>query len=150
MTKVKERTEDEWGFLPKQNQPKRNHLTIATKAQRKERLQELEDKLLETSLTTLADALSFRDIDAGAEQPAPEWGDLDPDEQIKRLRMANAAWLNKKEAPVGLDLSKQIAVGIIKARATEKAAPKTLNVVQIGMSAPLPEFPVVELEDDRG
>ena len=138
---------DDFDFLEEDDEP-RSLAKPASRAERMDRLRDLENTLLETSLAVVGDALSFRDIDAGATEAPPDWGGMDPDEAVKRLRMANAAWMNKKDAPVGIELAKQVAVGIIKARATEKAAPKTLNVVQIQMSAPLPQFETVEMEPD--
>lgn len=142
---------DDWGDLPEdaplaKAEPE---FSLAKPSTRAERLKNLEEKLLETSLTTVSDALAFRDIQPGQEEAPPDWTDISPDEAIKRLRVANAAWMGKKDAPVGLELARSVAIGIIKARATEKAAPKVLNVVQIQMSAPLPQFEVVEIEEDR-
>lgn len=153
MGKAKEATDtdDDWGFLAPEPAPlaKPEPIKLLPKQERLDRLRDLENQLLERSLNVVSDALYFRDIEPGQKEPPPDWGDMDPDEKIKRLRMANAAWLNKKEAPVGIELSKQVAVGIIRARATEKAAPKTLNVAVIQMSAPLPQFEVVEVEADE-
>lgn len=143
---------DDWEFLPEETGPlalSPDH-EIAPKRERLERLRDLEDQLLERALTGLSDGLYFRDIQPGQREPPPDWQDMDPDEAQKRLRMANAAWMNKREAPVGLDLCKQVAVGIIKARATEKSAPKTLNVQVVQMSAPLPRFEVIDMDEDDG
>jgi hypothetical protein len=143
---------DDWGFLPAQEAPlaTTGPIQVAHREQRREQLKELEDRMLERSLTVVSDALYARDIDANAKEVPREWMDIDPDEAVKRLRTANAAWMNKKEAPVFLEIGKQVMVGIIKARATEKAAPKTLNVQVIQMSAPLPKFEVIEMESDDG
>lgn len=148
----REKVEDDWGFLPENPGP----ISLEKKPRelnpdKLDRLRDIESGLLERSMAILGDALSFRDIEPGSETCPPEWRDMDPDEAVKRLRVANAAWLGKKDAPVGLDLAKQVAVGIIKARATEKTAPKTLNVTVVNMSAPLPVFDVIEVEskDDR-
>lgn len=101
-----------------------------------ERLKSIEDDLLEESLRIVRDTMKFRDIDAdGAEIPA-EWADLPPEEQVKRLRIAKAAWQNAKNAPVGLTIARQTVTGILKARSTEQQQPRQLNIaVQFNMPA---------------
>lgn len=120
-----------------------------TKAERMDRLRALEDQLLEQSLTIVKDTMHFRDIEPGTTEPPAEWVDADQDDQTKRLRVANAAWLSKKDAPVGLALAKEVSIGIIKARATEKSGPKVLNLNVVNMSAPLPQFECIEVESDE-
>jgi hypothetical protein len=145
-----ELVDDGWGDLPESHPivPHQQY-QIDSGKERRERIQNMEDGLLEKSLQTVAHALSFADIDPGATAAPEDWGHLTEAEKGKRLRVANAAWLGKKDAPVGLELSRSVAIGIIRARSVEKAAPRTLNVVQIQMSAPLPQFETVEVEEDR-
>lgn len=144
--------DDDWGFLAPEPPPlaKPEPIRLGPRGLRAEQLRDLEDQLLERSLTVVSDVLYARDIDPGQKEAPPEWGDMDPDEKIKRLRTANAGWMNKKDAPVFIATGVQVASGIIKARATEKAAPKTLNVQIVQMSAPLPQFEVIEMEPEDG
>ncbi len=115
-----------------------------------ERLKKIEDDILKKAMITIDEAMSWRDIDPGEKNIPPDWMDMDPDEAVKRLRVANAAWMNKKEAPVGLNIAKDVLVGIIKARATEKAAPMhTLNIMHVQMTAPMPQFDVIQLEAEN-
>lgn len=110
-------------------------------------LRRLEDDLLRQNMTIIADAGYFREIDPDMEEPPKEWIlELGKRGAKNRLRMAKAAWLNAKEAPVGLAVAKSVMTGIIKARAAEKDAPRSLNIaVAVNMS--LPKLEIVEVEE---
>lgn len=126
---------------------------LATKARRdlpeevRKRLRSLEDEILFTSGQAVLDTLAFRDIDPGTMEAPAEWN-MDPAEAAKRLRLARAAWENKRTAPVGLAIAPQVFMGISKARAVEKQAtgPKTLNVVVAQMTVPLPQYEEIVLQ----
>lgn len=108
-------------------------------------IKSIEDELLLEVSTIVRDAMCFRDIEPNAEFAPAEWyqsmvdkiGDGPAkDEAAKRFRMAKAAWMNSKEAPVGLKLAQNTMIGIIKARATEDQAPRPLNVAVQIVQAP--------------
>jgi hypothetical protein len=112
---------------------------LSAKEQRQEALQAVEEEILVESLSIVENALSFQDIEPGTQTPPPDWVErLGVEGAQKRLRMANAAWMSNKDAPMGLQLARATAVGIIKARSSEKQGNRTLNVVQINMPAPAP------------
>jgi hypothetical protein len=96
--------------------------------QQRAKLKDIEDQLLVSSLSIVRDALAFEEIDPNTTEPPEHWvQELGPEGAEKRFRMAQAAWLNAKEAPVGLKLAKELGLGIIKARSTESAGAR-LNV----------------------
>jgi len=114
-------------------------------------IRKIDDSLLMQSAATLADSLSFRDIVPGQKKPPKEWvAELGAEEAEKRLRVANAAWLNAKEAPAGIKVAAQIYTGILKARATENQPVAQINVgaIQFGPPEKPERLPVKVVETD--
>lgn len=114
-----------------------------------DKLRSLEDELLNESLQIVSDAMKFRDIEPGAEGYPDEWTrgtGLAHDEAVKRLRVAKLAHLPPKDAPVAFVLAQRTAVGIIKARATEKASPRELNAVVFKMEIDARVYPQIKVE----
>ena len=106
----------------------------------------LEDTVFEDSLRVIGAALKFADIDSP--DPPAEWVDEYGDKEARvRHRIATFATMNAKDAPVALKLAATTLIGLTKARAMRGAAPKSLNVQLVQMSAPLPTFPVREIEE---
>lgn len=123
-------------------------LVKSAEERRLEKMRSMEDELLQTNMTIMRDMSCFRDITPDMTQPPPEWiEELGIEEATKRLSVARAAWLPPKEAPVGLAVSKAVTLGIIRARAAEKAGPRTLNVALVHMVAPKEQFEEKELDD---
>lgn len=120
---------------------------LSAEEQRIERLRNIEDQLLEENLQIVGDAAKFRKIDPGQDQLPVEWLlELGAEGARERMRVAQAAWLPVKDAPIALKMAQSVALGIIKARATEKAAPRTLNVAFVQLPAPRQDFGEVLLE----
>jgi hypothetical protein len=131
-------------------------------ASQRARLRSLEDDLLERTLRIIDGAMHFDEIDDPADGASPEAVAAGVDDSLaipedwvrelgfvkaqRRMRMARAAWKGAKDGPVGLKLASQVFNGIVKARATEKAAPAQLNVISIQMTAPLPVFERMKVE----
>jgi hypothetical protein len=114
-----------------------------------EQLLSIQDEIYRESMEVMGDQIAFREIDPSAKGPPQEWIDKYGFERAqRRFRVASAAWLDTKTAPVALKHITQVSLGIIKARATEKAAPRSLNIAvfMTRADAPEPEFPVIEVE----
>lgn len=112
-----------------------------------EQLRSIEDSILERSQKVISDAMYFGEFDPEDPEPPQRWVDeLGIDGARERLRMAKYALMAAKEAPVGLSIAKATFASIVKARATEKQGPRQLNVNVVNMTAPLPEFRVIEVE----
>lgn len=110
-------------------------------------LREVENRVLKKSLEIVDDFLHFGDIEMGSTEVPEEWQDeLGPEAAARRHRLATWAQLGAKEAPVGLKYTKEILVGIVKARATEKAEPKRLNIAITKIDFQLPEFPSTKVD----
>jgi hypothetical protein len=107
----------------------------------------VEDEIYVESVTTVRDALRFNEIDHEWTEPPVEWvAELGEHEAKKRFRLARYGCMPGKDVPFGLKLAQDTLVGIAKARATEKAGPKTLNMIYVKISAPMPEFEEVEVD----
>lgn len=107
----------------------------------------VEDEIYVEAAATVRDTLRFRDIDPEWTEPPLEWiTELGEKEAMKRFRMARYGCMPSKDAPVGLKLAQDTLVGFAKVRAAEKAGPRTLNMVVVQMSAPMPEFGEVEVD----
>jgi hypothetical protein len=114
----------------------------ADEKRRQDELRGVEDEIFMEAMTILGGALQFADVEFDATRPTQEFIDKmvakgrDPE---KMFRIIKAGQMKGSEAPVGLMLAQKTAMGIIKARSTEKAEPKPLNVnVQVIQS--MPEF----------
>ena len=108
------------------------------------------DRRLEQGVDEILDgAMKFADIAIGEKECPQEWVDAYGEEEAhKMFRLAQMAQMSAKDAPVGLKLAKELKVGMMAARAKEKHRPQTLNVALVKMAAPVPEFPVVEVQGD--
>jgi hypothetical protein len=102
----------------------------------------MEEELYQKALSISADAMCWADLDPAEKEPPPEWiHELGPEAAARRFRVARAAWMSSRDAPIGLKLAHNAVVGIMKARAVEKQGPKILNATLVQMVGPLPEFP---------
>lgn len=111
-------------------------------------LRKAQKKLLDKSTRVIEDALLFRDIDPSQPSPPDEWvSKLGQVEAERRFRVAKAAWMSAKEAPVAFKIAKDVFVGISKALSADAGAPKVLNMqaVQINLGPPQ-ELPRVRIE----
>jgi len=127
---------------------------IDRKRDQHEQLVGLRDELFRESMGVLRDAMRFRDIDPSLQR------ELDPafEAMEKELgqsgaqrahRVAVLASLPSGDAPIGLKLAANVAVGIMKANATEKGGSRILNVSKVILSAnALPEFEEREVESE--
>lgn len=112
-------------------------------------LRNLEDELLQESMKVVRDVLRFRDVDPTEEEPPMSWRlEHGYDEAKKMQAIARAAWMPAKLAPVGLKYATQMGLGIIKARATERAAPQNLAVQFIQMTVPPRQFPEIVIKEE--
>lgn len=119
----------------------------------KDKLISLRDELFRESMGVLRDAMRFSDVQ-------PELKELDPaiDKFNAELGQANGqrayrlalyASMPSGDAPIGLKLAANVAVGIMKANAAEKGGTHVLNVSKVVLSADaLPVFEEREVEHE--
>lgn len=113
------------------------------------KLQRMEEDILERSLGVVQASMHWQDIEPDAEEPPQAWVDeLGKEGAQKRFRVARAAWMSAKTAPVGLSLAKATALGITKVRAMTKMATPTLNVAFVTWKAPVGDLPIVDVESE--
>lgn len=116
---------------------------------REKDIEKVTDALLTESQSILLDSMGFADLtdqNLAKNEPPQQWIiDLGRLKAQRKLRLAKMALLPKREAPVGLEQARALAVGIIASKAREKGGTKILNVAFVNVPAP-PEYPVVTLE----
>lgn len=116
-----------------------------------EKLKGIEDELFQESMTIARDMLAFTEIDEDTEANAPppeRWvAELGEEGAARRMRAARAAWKPGKDAPAGAKHATTLAVGIIRARAAEKGAPRALNIAVVQLvEGPMRAYPELEVE----
>lgn len=127
-----------------------------------DQLRAAEDKLLGQCLDIVEglvdfSALGFDERGNLDENQLPfEWGLLSPSEKARKIRLARYGCLPSADVPHGAKVAHATAMGIIKARATEKSGTKILNLEVSAFPAPAPitenkdaidaDFEVVDIE----
>ena len=113
------------------------------------RLADIEDELLDDSAEILKGIHKFHEVDADTKEPPRAWvEELGIEGALKRLRVARAAWMGAKDAPVALKLASATATAVLKAKSTRdhKEAPR-FNVAVVQLTAgPMPSFPELDVE----
>lgn len=117
-----------------------------------ERMREIEAEIFEESAGMMRDILRFGDWpaqDAGKQEELHlRWTATYGPERADRMRnLCQAAWMGKKEAPIGLAIAQAVYVGGVKARALAESAPRVLNVQRIEFAAPKTEYPEIEVKE---
>lgn len=107
------------------------------KALRIERMEQLEDALLETAAGIVDAALSFHEVAPNQQEPPPEWVAKYGEAGAKqRLAVAKAGWLPSSLAPAALPLSVRMYVGIQRGRGHKVRLTQNNLNVQISLPAP--------------
>lgn len=117
--------------------------------QDEDRLKDVENELLEKSLFTLEASVSFSEIAPDAEEPPEAWiKELGAEEAHRKFRIARSSWMAKKDSPVGIDVAKSIAVGILRNKAMTGGTPGSLTVGTVNMVVVAQAYPELELNPD--
>jgi len=115
-------------------------------------LRELENEILVQNLEQIQHAQSWpevaKELDPKDEADIPEeWVKTHGKKKAKeKFRVARAAMMSQKEAPVGLKQAVQVATGIIKARSHEKTGPRILNLNLVEMPQVVIQYPETEVK----
>ena len=106
-------------------------------------LRRLEDELYKGSLEVVSGTLDFAELDPADLDKMPEgWTE-------RRHRIAKVGWMSVKDAPVAIATATKVLTGIVRARATEKAGPKQLNLNMVSITAPLKQLEVIDIEGEE-
>lgn len=157
--------------MPKKITQKNNELLLKQQVTELEKLRDTlpaealrlaEDRLLAQSIEVVEGLLDFSALgydDKGQidEDQIPfEWGLLTPVEKARKIRLARYGCLPTADIPHGAKMAHATAIGIIKARATEKSGARTLNLEVSTFPAPAPitqekdaidaDFEVIDVE----
>jgi hypothetical protein len=123
-------------------------------------LKALENELYTESAEILYSGVKYAfDLDfESKEMPAAWLEELDAcpkeaqpakiEELGRRRRIAQAAMMSNKDAPIAFRLAQQTFVGMQKARAMEGNGNRTLNVNVVSITAPMPVFEEKEIEHE--
>lgn len=98
--------------------------------------------MLAKSLITTEASLEWADIDL-KDLPGSEAKFIErhgPEDGPKRFRIAMANWSTAKHAPVGLKNSIAVTLGALKAKSGREAAPQSLNMTFVQITAPQAEI----------
>ncbi len=117
-------------------------------------LKKVENDLFKESLAVVHSSISHTfDLDPENPNDLPaEWLQeledklVTEQELMKRKRIAQAAMLSPKEAPVALQIAAKVLSGMQKARAAGDQGNKTLNVNVVTINAPMPVFEEKEID----
>lgn len=107
---------------------------------RQEELKSLEDEMLASCLEVVGGSIDFVELDPDDPVKPEGWSD-------RKYRAALAGLKNAKESPVGLKVATQFAVGAIRAKAVERAGPRSMNVTMVQFAAPRKAYDEVEVDD---
>lgn len=121
-------------------------------------LQRIENEIVSEASMVVHGTMRFAELDPESPDETPQaWldematGTVTPEEIEKRKRIAKAAWLSAKEAPVAFAIASKVLVGAMKAKAMAGAAPKSLNLTLVSISAPgqtIQAFPEKEIKHE--
>lgn len=117
-----------------------------------QRIREIETALHETAASILAASMRAPEINPEDPKAPAAWLEvMSPADAEKALRIARAAWMSQKDAPIFIKTAQQFLQGSMKARANETGGPKTLNATLVTVTAPPPVFPerVVKNDDEE-
>lgn len=122
---------------------------LTSREEQEEVLRDVESELYTEVMAAVAGVSAFGQLDPENIDEIPQaWIDELGEEQATiKHRHAKVGWMNRKEAPVGVTVATNTFVGIAKARAAEKGAPRSLNLIQVSMPGPPRTYDTVELDD---
>lgn len=115
---------------------------------------ETENRLFLETTEIVSDINAFRDLspeEIEAGYPPKQWiTEFGPKRALQRYRVARAAWLPMKDAPIALKIVTQMAAGIMKVKAMERTAGKggnVFNAIVVQMHAePMAAYPKQEVD----
>lgn len=122
---------------------------VVHRKSREEGLQAIEDQLLGECVAVVSAAARFSEILPTDTEPPEDWVEqLGEKEAWKALRVAQQAWLPKKEAAYGLELCQKVASGIMTSRRKQPGEKKVLNLNLVGMTPPNMAYRTVDEKAD--
>lgn len=111
---------------------------------------EVEEQILRDNISIIRGAAAFKDIDHDAEEAPKEWAEQYGEKEAAVMyRLAKAAWMPAKDAPVGLTLAVKTVTSIMKLRASKNQAPRLNVAVVVNTAAPTPVYEAVDLDEER-
>ena len=112
-----------------------------------DKLKSIEDEMLAAAYQTIEPVLKFSKINPGSDLVPQEWVGLPIDEQQRLMRLANAAWMSNKDAPIGIKLAFQTVASILDARSKRESGAKVLNIENAQFISPVPQFDIIDMDE---
>lgn len=107
------------------------------KEERLARMTALEDEVYETATQVVLAGIAFHEVSPTQPEPPQAWIDIyGYDAAMRRLRVAQAMWMPKSQAPAGLDLAQKAMTGISRGRAFRVRLTQNQLNVKIELPAP--------------
>lgn len=127
-------------------------VSMSSSERRELQLKEAEARLLDKTLTVLDASIStFELTDAELQAPTPpvRWvRESGAEKAMERFNIARNARLNKRDAPIAIDIASKVHATVSRARAAAKGSQAPLNAVVVHMTLPAPpQFAEVEVVD---
>lgn len=129
---------------------------VTRRREQEEALGGLQTKIFSESMNVVSDYLRARDVNpkcVATPTDDPAFWDMakelgaDSEETHKVYRIASAGWLPAADCPGFVKVAANMAIGIMKAKATEKGGAHVLNVGRILISeSAIPQFEEREVE----
>lgn len=92
------------------------------------KLHQMEDELLQQSAQITAGVMGFVDVDPSQEEPSEEFREKYGEDADKMFKLARFGYVSKRNAPIGIEIARQVYVGISRNRAQAKGLPSQLNL----------------------
>jgi hypothetical protein len=125
------------------------HSAEVVEAEEVDFFRDIQSTLYQQASKIVEHALLFNEIDPVDPNPPERWVLKYGEEEARKMhQMARAAWMKGSEAPIGLQMASRQVLGIMKAKATEEAAPRSLSVTLV-QAAPVPAFPEKIIDDTK-
>lgn len=113
-------------------------------------IRDIEDRLLLQGLDVIEGVGRFAEVDKKTGKVSnamlDEYGN-NPERMELMKRLALYGQMSAKEAPVGISVMSRVVVGLARARAQEKSAPRKMNVAVLHVGGGI-QLPTQQLEDE--
>lgn len=124
------------------------------KSNSSEMIKAAESELFNDALAVIQPYMRFAELGFGEDgevNSVPfEWEGLPEEEKMKKIRLAKAGWMPSSDTPHGVKMAHATVLGIIKAKSTEQAGTKILNIESVTFPSPAQkgdDYEVIDIEE---
>lgn len=137
--------------VPKTDLPVKAPAPVVPAAQQKAlQLRKMEDQIYEESAEIMRGVMRAHKVADELTETPPEWiAEHGKEKADEMFRLARYGKMSRKDAPVSLFLAQGTLSSIVKARSTEKAGARVLNVTMVQFPQAQIEYPRKKVESER-